>query len=238
MTTRERRAARTASDPRWASVMGRNAAADGSFVYAVRTTGVFCRPSCASRRARPENVEFFDNAADAKHAGFRPCRRCRPDRSGADTRAELVTALCRHIEAAESPPTLTALAQRAGMSPYHLHRIFKAATGVTPKQYADAHRSRRLQAGLGRAERVTDAIYSAGFNSSGRFYDQAPALLGMTPSRYRAGGERTRIRFAIGQCSLGAILVAASEHGVCAIRSAMIRTPSRAICRTVSGAPN
>ena len=128
-----------------------------------------------------------------------------------------MTALCRHIEAAESPPTLTALAQRAGMSPFHLHRVFKAATGVTPKQYADAHRSRRLHASLGRAERVTDAIYGAGFNSSGRFYDQAPALLGMTPSRYRAGGERMRIRFAIGQCSLGSILVAASEHGVCAI---------------------
>src|SRR5207344_2595462 len=103
------------------------------------------------------------------------------------------------------------------LSPFHLHRIFKAATGVTPKQYADAHRSRRLHASLGRAERVTDAIYNAGFNSSGRFYDQAPALLGMTPSRYRAGGERIRIRFAIGQCSLGAILVAASERGICAI---------------------
>src|SRR5580765_5248991 len=107
VTTSERRAARTASDPRWASVMARSTAADGRFVYAVRTTGVFCRPSCASRRARPENIEFFDSAADAKRAGFRPCRRCHPDRTGsADSRADLVTALCRHIEAAETPPTL------------------------------------------------------------------------------------------------------------------------------------
>ncbi|HTN48846.1 MAG TPA: bifunctional DNA-binding transcriptional regulator/O6-methylguanine-DNA methyltransferase Ada, partial [Burkholderiaceae bacterium] len=219
MTTQQHRAAQTASDPRWSSVLSRDASADGRFVYAVRTTGVYCRPSCPSRHARPENVDFYTSPAAAEQAGFRACRRCRPDRSDrSDPRADLVTALCRHIESAETPPTLAALARRAGMSPFHLHRLFKSATGVTPKQYADAHRSRRLHAKLGESGSVTEAMFEAGFNSSGRFYDHAPHLLGMTPTCYRAGGERTQIRFAIGECSLGSILVAASERGICSIQ--------------------
>ena len=217
MTPEQRRAARTASDPRWSSVLARDAAADGRFVYAVRTTGVYCKPSCASRRARPENVEFYPTPATAEAAGFRACRRCRPERPHTHPRAELVTALCRYIEAADTPPTLDALARRAGMSPFHLQRVFKQVTGVTPKQYADAHRARRLRRKLVASGSVTEAIFDAGFNSSGRFYDQADELLGMTPTRYRAGGERTRIRFAVGECSLGSILVAASERGICSI---------------------
>jgi AraC family transcriptional regulator of adaptative response/methylated-DNA-[protein]-cysteine methyltransferase len=219
MSTRsETRAAATVSDPRWAAVTARDHAADGRFVYAVRTTGVYCRPSCTSRRARPENVEFHATAADAERAGFRACRRCHPNRPAPhDAQAALVIDLCRHIERAEQAPTLTQLAQRAGLSAFHLHRVFKAATGVTPKQYADAHRSRRVRDQLRGGSTVTDAIYDAGFNSSGRFYGLSPALLGMTPSRYRAGGADTVMRFAVGECSLGSILVAASPRGVCAI---------------------
>jgi AraC family transcriptional regulator, regulatory protein of adaptative response / methylated-DNA-[protein]-cysteine methyltransferase len=219
MSTRsELRAVATVSDPRWAAVVARDRAADGRFVYAVRTTGIYCRPSCPSRRARPENVEFHASAADAERAGFRACRRCRPDQAvPRAAQAALVTDLCRYIEQTEQPPTLAQLAQRAGLSAFHLHRLFKAATGVTPKQYADAHRSQRVRHQLRHGSSVTDAIYDAGFNSSGRFYDQSPALLGMTPSRYRAGGTDTVIRFAVGECSLGSILVAASDRGVCAI---------------------
>ncbi len=213
-----RRAADTLNDPRWAAVAARNQNFDGQFVYAVRTTGVYCRPSCASRPAKPENVEFHDTPAAAEKAGFRACRRCRPDQPVANApQVALVAELCRAIEQAETPPTLEQLARRAGMSPFHLHRVFKAATGVTPRQYGAAHRSRRVRSRLQEDGRVTDAIYDAGFNSSGRFYEQSDALLGMTPSRYRAGGAEAVIRFAIGQCSLGAILVAATERGVCAI---------------------
>ncbi|MBS1135810.1 MAG: 6-O-methylguanine methyltransferase [Burkholderiaceae bacterium] len=184
-TVSESRAAVTVSDPRWASVVTRDRAADGQFVYAVRTTGVYCRPSCASRSARPENVEFHATAADAERAGFRACKRCRPDQTAADNgRAALVTALCRYIEQADQPPTLEMLAQHAGLSAFHLHRIFKAVTGVTPKQYADAHRSRRVRDQLRGSSSVTDAIYDAGFNSSGRFYGQSAAILGMTPTQH------------------------------------------------------
>jgi AraC family transcriptional regulator of adaptative response/methylated-DNA-[protein]-cysteine methyltransferase len=218
ITTHERRAAATVSDPRWAAVLARDDRADGSFVYAVRTTGIYCRPSCGSRRPRPENVEFHTTAAAAEQAGFRACRRCHPATTGRrESTAGLIAALCRVIEQADTPPPLADLAQRAGLSPFHLHRLFKSVTGVTPRQYAAAHRARRVQAGLRDAARVTDAIYDAGYNSSGRFYDAATARLGMTPTRYRAGGAGTEIRFAVGECSLGSILVAASDRGVCAI---------------------
>jgi AraC family transcriptional regulator of adaptative response/methylated-DNA-[protein]-cysteine methyltransferase len=199
-------------------VLARDDRADGSFVYAVRTTGIYCRPSCGSRRPRPENVEFHATAAAAEQAGFRACRRCHPATTGRrESTAGLIAALCRVIEQADTPPPLADLAQRAGLSPFHLHRLFKSVTGVTPRQYAAAHRACRVQAGLRDAARVTDAIYDAGYNSSGRFYDAATARLGMTPTRYRAGGAGTEIRFAVGECSLGSILVAASDRGVCAI---------------------
>jgi AraC family transcriptional regulator, regulatory protein of adaptative response / methylated-DNA-[protein]-cysteine methyltransferase len=211
-------AAATVADPRWAAVLARDMTADGDFVYSVGTTGVYCRPSCASRRARPEHVAFHQTTADAERAGFRPCLRCRPDQPPlVEQHAATVARLCRFIESADQAPSLEALAQEAGLSVYHLHRLFKAATGLTPKAYAAAHRARRVRAELGRSDTVTEAIYGAGYNSNGRFYAQSNDVLGMTPSRYRAGGADTDIRFAIGECSLGAILVAASEIGVCAI---------------------
>ncbi|MBK8336047.1 MAG: bifunctional DNA-binding transcriptional regulator/O6-methylguanine-DNA methyltransferase Ada [Sterolibacteriaceae bacterium] len=212
------RAAATLNDPRWAAVVARDATADGRFVYSVKTTGVYCRPSCGARRARPEHVAFHATAADAEHAGFRPCKRCMPQQEPpAGQRALRVAALCRLIEQSETVPTLAQLARHAGLSAGYLQREFKAVSGLTPKAYAAAQRARRVRAELLRRGSVTDAIYGAGYSSSGRFYDNANQVLGMTPTRYHRGGEDTAIRFAIGDCSLGAILVAASERGVCAI---------------------
>jgi AraC family transcriptional regulator of adaptative response/methylated-DNA-[protein]-cysteine methyltransferase len=217
-TKAEIAAAATVSDPRWAAVVARDPAADGKFFYSVKTTGIYCRPSCAARAARPENIQFHATAEDAERAGFRPCKRCRPDRMHSHSpQTALVAELCRYIENTDPAPNLDELARRAGMSPFHLHRVFRAVTGVTPKQYAAAHRFKRVRTELERSATVTDAIYGAGYSSSGRFYDEANGVLGMTPSRYRAGGADTTIRFAIGECSLGSILVAASERGVCAI---------------------
>jgi AraC family transcriptional regulator of adaptative response/methylated-DNA-[protein]-cysteine methyltransferase len=217
-STTAMRAAATLDDPRWAAVAARDARADGTFFYSVRTTGVYCRPSCASRRARPENVEFHLTADDAEHAGFRPCKRCRPRHASASARSsEWVAELCRFIEEAEQAPTLEALARRAGLSAYHLHRVFRDVTGLTPRAYAAAHRARRVRAELDRGGSVTGAIYGAGYNSNGRFYAESGHVLGMTPTSYRAQGANTKIRFAVGECSLGSILVAQSERGVCAI---------------------
>ncbi|CAJ0774667.1 Bifunctional transcriptional activator/DNA repair enzyme Ada [Ralstonia condita] len=205
-------------DPRWARVLARDPSADGQFVYAVRTTGVYCQPSSTSRLPRPENVEFFDTAAEAEAAGYRPSRRARPDQTAARAQqAALVAAACRRIETADTQPTLDALAQDAGLSAYHFHRLFKSVTGLTPKGYAAAHRARRLRARLERGSSVTEAIYDAGFNASSRFYEASDSVLGMTASRYRAGGAQTTIRFAVGECSLGSILVAQSDRGICAI---------------------
>ncbi|MDH3639010.1 MAG: bifunctional DNA-binding transcriptional regulator/O6-methylguanine-DNA methyltransferase Ada, partial [Gammaproteobacteria bacterium] len=211
-------AAATVRDPRWAAVVARDAQADGTFVYAVKTTGVYCRPSCAARAAKPENVAFYRSAIDAERVGFRPCKRCKPDQpSLAERHAVQVAGLCRLIESAERSPTLRELASHAGLSTYHLHRVFKAVTGLTPKAYAAAYRAQRVRAELDRSDTVTEAIYSAGYNSNGRFYENADAVLGMTPTVYRDGGANTAIRFAVGECSLGSILVAASTRGVCAI---------------------
>jgi len=214
-------AATTQADPRWAAVAARDAAADGSFWYSVQTTGVYCRPSCAARTPRPENVRFHASCADAERAGFRPCQRCRPGQSTALAHhAALVTQACRFIEEADAVPTLDALAASLGLSSSHLHRIFKQATGLTPRAYAAARREQRVRQALGPqspAASVTDAIYGAGYQSSGRFYEQSAQVLGMTPTRYRAGGAAQRIRFAVAQCSLGALLVAQSERGLCAI---------------------
>jgi AraC family transcriptional regulator of adaptative response/methylated-DNA-[protein]-cysteine methyltransferase len=209
----------TERDPRWRAVVARDSGADDTFVYAVRSTGVFCRPSCAARLAKPENVRFFPTCEAAEEAGFRPCLRCRPKEIGRERQqAAVIADICRMIDAAEEPLSLEELARAAGMSPFHFHRVFKAATGVTPKAYGDQRRAERVRAKLAEPETsVTAAIYEAGFNSNGRFYASANDMLGMTPTDYRAGGANTEIRFAIGECSLGSILVAASERGICAI---------------------
>ena len=206
-------------EQRWAAVLARDAAADGAFVYAVKTTGVYCRPSSSARRPRRENVEFFATAEAAEAAGYRPSRRAAGDRSlAAEQRAERAAQACRMIETAETPPALEALAARLGMSPFHFHRLFKAETGLTPKAYASAYRARRLRERLGQASAsVTEAIYDSGFNSNSRFYESSSQRLGMRPRDYRDGGAGAAIRFAIGQCSLGAILVAQSQRGICAI---------------------
>jgi len=203
---------------RWAALAARDRTADGAFFYSVRTTGVYCRPSCAARPARPENVAFHTSTQAAEAAGFRPCKRCKPDQPPlAERNAAAVAAACRVIEAADEVPGLEALAMDAGMSPFHFHRVFKSVTGLTPKGYADARRAERMREALGETPTVTAAIYEAGFGSGSRFYEKSDKVLGMTPRRFRAGGERAVIRFAVGECSLGSILVAATDKGVCAI---------------------
>jgi AraC family transcriptional regulator of adaptative response/methylated-DNA-[protein]-cysteine methyltransferase len=209
----------TEHDPRWALVASRDRRADGNFVYAVQTTGVFCRPSCPSRLAKPRNVTLFTTCAEARRAGYRACQRCKPEQPGLQAEhAAIVAETCRVIEAAEEAPSLERLAAKAGMSSSHFHRLFKAATGLTPKAYAQAQRAKRVREELANQDAsVTSAIYGAGFNSNGRFYESVGDMLGMTPSDYRSGGANADIHFAVGECSLGSILVARSERGVCAI---------------------
>lgn len=212
------RASDTENDPRWASIRARDSQADGQFYYSVKTTGVYCKPSCASRPARPENVQFHATRAEAEKAGFRPCKRCKPDQpSLVEQHAVTVAKVCRFIENSETLPSLDDLAAHAGLSTYYFHHVFKAMTGLTPKAYAAAHRAGRIRNELGRRDTVTNAIYGAGYSSNSRFYEKSNQVLGMTPSNYRAGGVDTDIRFAIGECTLGSILVAKSERGVCAI---------------------
>ena len=214
---RERRRFEGDAD-RWDAVVRRDPAADGQFFYSVRTTGVYCRPSCASRGAKRENVAFHASALAAERAGFRPCKRCRPNEPALrDWQADAIARACRLIEEAEATPSLASLAKAAGMSRFHFHRLFRAETGVTPKAYADAHRAQRLAGELKRSGTVTEAIYGAGFNSNSRFYATSTERLGMTPTAFRRGGDGATIRFAVGQSALGSILVAATDKGVCAI---------------------
>jgi len=205
-------------DERWAAVCARDVRADDAFYYAVRTTGVYCRASCAARPARRENVTFYDSTNAAERAGYRPCKRCKPDAASLRERhAQLVARACKKIETALELPNLDALAAEAGLSRFHFHRLFKRITGLTPKQYANAHRTQRVQLELSRGTNVTDAIYAAGFNSNSPFYAKATEQLGMKPSDYRSSGRNQAIRFAVAQSSLGALLVAASDKGICAI---------------------
>ncbi|WP_032925452.1 bifunctional DNA-binding transcriptional regulator/O6-methylguanine-DNA methyltransferase Ada [Mesorhizobium loti] len=207
-----------ADDPRWARIVARDKSADGQFWYSVATTGVYCRPSCPSRRANPGNVQLHDTLAQAKATGYRACRRCNPDGPSLEAgNAAMVAEACRFIEQSEAEPSLAELAAAAGRSAGYFHRVFKAITGLTPKDYATAHRAARVRQGLEDGASVTVAIYDAGFNSSGRFYEKATGMLGMTPTRYRAGGANEDIRFAVGETSLGAILVASSRKGVASI---------------------
>ena len=203
---------------RWDAVQRKDACQDGAFVFAVRSTGVYCRPSCAARQPLRRNVEFFDAPAAARAAGYRACRRCDPD--GSSTREKQVQAIlaaCRLIEQSEERMSLATLARKVGLSAYHFHRLFKEVTGVTPRDYHRARQIARLNDTLKDSSSVTAAIYDAGFNSAGRFYDHADALLGMTASSYRKGGAGEEIRYAVQTCALGLVLVAATARGVCTI---------------------
>jgi AraC family transcriptional regulator of adaptative response/methylated-DNA-[protein]-cysteine methyltransferase len=207
-----------ADDPRWARIVARDKTADGQFWYSVLTTGVYCQPSCPSRLAKPDNVQLHDSLESAKATGFRPCKRCHPDGLSIEAgNAAVVAKACRLIEESEEEPSLEELAEAIGRSPGYFHRMFKAATGVTPKDYAAAHRATKVRHRLASGSTITEAIYDAGFNSSGRFYEKSTDMLGMTPSQYRAGGANEEIKFAVGQTSLGAILVASTKKGVAAI---------------------
>lgn len=205
-------------EQRWNAVVQRDAAADGKFFYSVKTTGVYCRPSCAARLPLRRNVVFHDSCAAAERAGFRACKRCQPDGLAlAEDHAARITAACRMIEQADEAPGLDALAKAAAMSKFHFHRVFTRLTGVTPKAYARARRAERMRKELPKRNTVTEAIYEAGFHSSGRFYAKSAEMLGMRPRSFQRGGVGETIRFAVGECSLGAILVASSDKGVCAI---------------------
>src|ERR1700756_255931 len=207
-----------ADDPRWARIVARDKTADGDLWYSVYTTGVYCRPSCPSRTANPKNVQLHDTLESARTTGFRPCKRCNPDGPSIEAEnAALVAKACRIIEESEEEASLEMLADAVGRSPSYFHRVFKATTGVTPKEYAAARRAAKVRHGLTSGSTVTEAIYAAGFNSSGRFYEKSTDMLGMTPSQYRTGGANEEIKFAVGQTSLGAILVASSKKGVAAI---------------------
>jgi len=202
---------------RWQAVQQRDSESDGRFVYAVRTTGIFCRPSCPSRRPKRENVVFFADPESAVEAGFRPCRRCRPDQRGPSPAERAVARACRLIETSEELPSLDALAESVGLSPHHFHRTFKRLTGVTPRAWAAERRAARLRDNLVAAQSVTSAMYDAGYAASSRLYEESGQRLGMRPTEFRAGGPGQRIRFALAETSLGTLLVAATERGVCAI---------------------
>lgn len=205
-------------DERWNAVVRRDSKADGHFYYSVKTTGVYCRPSCAARRAKREHVQFHFSCKEAERAGYRPCKRCQPNGAGLPQYyAAKVAAACRSIEAGEAPPRLGELARTVGMSRFHFHRVFVNVTGLTPKAYAVAHRAEQARQILPKRRTVTEVIYEAGFNSSSRFYSGCSRIFGMNPKRYRQGGMGEVIRFALGECSLGSILVAASDKGICAI---------------------
>ncbi len=206
------------TNQRWQAVVGRDKQAANAFVYAVRTTGIYCRPGCSSRLPRPENVVYFNTAPQAETAGFRACKRCMPQTlfdSNPDEKR--ITKACRIMEEASEPPTLTALAMDVGLSREHFQRLFKKHVGVTPKEYAMELRHRRLEAGLQQGASVTRAIFEAGFGATSRFYEGGAHRLGMAPARYGKGGEGEAIQYAVGPCVLGLVLVAATERGVCAI---------------------
>lgn len=201
----------------WAALRGRDPAADGRFFYGVKTTGVYCRPSCPSRPPRPENVTFYRTQAEAEAAGFRPCKRCRPtERSPVERHRQAVARACALIRAADTAPSLDRLAAAAGMSRYHFHRVFTQIVGTTPGAYARTQRVRRLESELAGGTPVTEAVYAAGFGASSRAYEAAAGGLGMTPGVRRRGGAGQTIRYATAQTGIGWVILAASQRGICA----------------------
>jgi AraC family transcriptional regulator, regulatory protein of adaptative response / methylated-DNA-[protein]-cysteine methyltransferase len=208
----------TDDEARWQGIMTKNATLDGSYLFAVKTTGIYCRPSCPSRTPNRINVQFFNTAEEALKSGFRACLRCAPD--GVTKHQQQTTAImqaCRIIENSETRITLNALAEQVGLSPQHFHRVFKDVTGVTPHDYYKARQIAQIGQSLQTNGTVTDAMYAAGFNSSGRFYENTHAMLGMTPTAYKAGGQNEVIRVAVRTCALGLVLVAATGRGICTI---------------------
>lgn len=204
----------------WDAVLGRDRRYDGMFVYAVKSTGVYCRPSCPSRKPRREMVEFFEQTQLAERAGFRSCKRCRPtELNGHRELPQVITRVCRFIDdIVEEGPTLDRLAEVAGVSQFHLQRSFKGALGISPRQYAELKRFLRFKTRLQKGDDVTTAMYEAGFNSPSRLYERSTSALGMTPSTYRAGGPGQKILYALADSALGRVLVAATDKGVCAVR--------------------
>ncbi len=222
---------------RWAALQKRDKSVDGTFVYAVLTTGVYCRPVCPSRLPRPENVRFFESNGDAERAGFRACKRCKPDMDSLEKRqADAISQACALIAAAEDTPDFEAVAGAVGMSRHHFHRVFKEKSGLTPGAYFRALRERRAMGQLGKAASVTEAIYEAGYNSSSRFYETFAPKLGLKPASFKKGGSGEQIRFAVGECSLGSILVAATSKGLCAIEFG--DTPEPLVARLQDRFPN
>lgn len=191
---------------------------DSGFYYGVKTTKIYCRPICPSKLARRENVVFFDTVENARKAGFRPCKRCRPDDASSGTKNDdIIASLCRYIDGCDHIPTLHELSQLSSVSPYHLHRLFRERTGLTPRQYATGRRRERLRSELQKSRSVTEALYQSGYNAGSRFYSDADRTAGMLPSKYRKGGEGVVIRYATGRCSLGRVLIAESDRGICAV---------------------
>jgi AraC family transcriptional regulator of adaptative response/methylated-DNA-[protein]-cysteine methyltransferase len=216
MATEHRTAnAYTDKASRWDAVSTRDAAADGAFYYGARSTGVYCRPSCPSRRPSRDNAVFFETPEDAKQAGFRPCKRCRPDSVMADQLA--VAKMLNLIESSEDPPTLDDLANEVGLSASYLQRVFKRQTGLSPRQYAASLRQQRFRTGLREASTVTDAVYEAGFGSTRGAYQRAGEELGMRPSAFKRGGRGERITFAIAETDLAHVLVGRTQRGICAV---------------------
>ncbi len=217
MAERHPETAVAADEARWQAVLARDPLADGRFVYAVRSTGIYCRPTCASRRPRRDRVRFYDTPMAAEHEGFRACRRCRPEVSPGDPWLEKIRRACVYLANVDGHPSLATLARRLGGSPYHLQRNFRRIVGVTPREYAEACRLRKVKRHLRAGAPVTGAMFDAGYGSSSRFYERGAPKLGMSPSTYRKGGAGMHVYFTIVDSPLGRLLIASTERGICSV---------------------